>query len=156
SLARDRAGQMRSIAHQETTRISKPRRAAVMHGELRGPTHVVHMRVHPDTAVEQGAYLRELGRVGDVDLRGLLEVDEDRLPLLRTRSQRPSGSRATNQRDELAAGDHSITSSASNCNELGTSMPSALAVCRLMTNSNLVDCKTGRSAGFAPLRIWPV
>ena len=30
---------------------------------------------------------------------------------------------------------HSITSSASNCIELGTSMPSALAVCRLMTNS---------------------
>src|SRR6516165_9243870 len=28
-------------------------------------------------------------------------------------------------------------------------MPSALAVCRLMTNSNLVDCETGRSAGFA-------
>jgi hypothetical protein len=26
----------------------------------------------------------------------------------------------------------------------------------LMTNSNLVDCSTGRSAGFAPLRILPV
>src|SRR5213083_1041351 len=36
--------------------------------------------------------------------------------------------------------------------ELGTSRPSARAVCRLITNSNLVDCKTGRSAGFAPLR----
>jgi hypothetical protein len=48
---------------------------------------------------------------------------------------------------------YSITSSASNCRELGTSMPSALAVCRLMTNSNLVDCTTGRSAGFSPLRI---
>jgi hypothetical protein len=51
---------------------------------------------------------------------------------------------------------HSITSSASNWIELGTSMPSALAVCMLITNSNLVDCKTGRSAGLAPLRIWPV
>src|SRR5215471_10384946 len=48
---------------------------------------------------------------------------------------------------------YSITSSASNCRELGTSMPSALAVCRLMTNSNLVDCMTGRSAGLAPFRI---
>src|SRR5204862_1810299 len=48
---------------------------------------------------------------------------------------------------------YSMTSSASNWSELGTSMPSALAVCRLMTNSNLVDCKTGKSAGFAPLRI---
>src|SRR6476659_4651394 len=45
---------------------------------------------------------------------------------------------------------HSITSSASNWIELGTSMPSALAVCMLITNSNLVDCNTGRSAGFAP------
>jgi hypothetical protein len=26
----------------------------------------------------------------------------------------------------------------------------------LMTNSNLVDCTTGRSAGFAPLRMRPV
>src|SRR5271166_776680 len=45
---------------------------------------------------------------------------------------------------------HSITSSASNCTALGTSMPSARAVCRLMTNSNVVDCTTGRSAGFVP------
>ena len=43
---------------------------------------------------------------------------------------------------------------ASSCG--GTSMPSSLAVCALMTNSNLLDCKTGRSAGFAPLRICPV
>src|SRR5262245_9591172 len=50
---------------------------------------------------------------------------------------------------------HSITSSASNCIELGTSMPSALAACKLMTNSNLVDCATGRSVGFSPLRIRP-
>jgi hypothetical protein len=33
----------------------------------------------------------------------------------------------------------------------GTVRPSALAVCKLMTNSNLVDCSTGRSA--SPLRI---
>src|SRR5262249_49691130 len=67
--------------------------------------------------------------------------------LLRARREWPRNSRAAEQRDELAAS-HSITSSASNCSELGTSMPSALAVCRLMTNSNLVDCTTGRSAGF--------
>src|SRR6266700_1436484 len=35
----------------------------------------------------------------------------------------------------------------------GTSMPSALAVDRLMTSSNLVGCWTGKSAGLAPLRI---
>ena len=50
---------------------------------------------------------------------------------------------------------YSMTSSASNCRELGTSMPSALAVWRLMANSNFVDCKTGRSAGFAPPRALP-
>src|SRR5262249_38054283 len=37
----------------------------------------------------------------------------------------------------------------------GTSMPSALAVLRLMTNSNLVACCTGMSIGFAPLRMFP-
>src|SRR5262245_31497207 len=60
--------------------------------------------------------------------------------------------RVAHKRDELAA-PHSMISSASNCRELGTSRPSALAVCMLMTNSHLVDCKTGKSAGFAPLRI---
>jgi hypothetical protein len=34
----------------------------------------------------------------------------------------------------------------------GISRSSALAVERLITNSNLVDCTTGRSAGVAPLR----
>jgi hypothetical protein len=31
--------------------------------------------------------------------------------------------------------------------------PNAVAVLRLMTSSNFVGCSTGRSAGFAPLRI---
>jgi putative tryptophan/tyrosine transport system substrate-binding protein len=33
---------------------------------------------------------------------------------------------------------------------------SAFAVLRLITISNLVDCRTGRSAGFAPLRTFAV
>src|SRR5262250_3963505 len=48
---------------------------------------------------------------------------------------------------------HSITSSARASSVGGTSKPKALAVFRLTTNSNLVPCCTGRSAGFAPLRI---
>ena len=36
------------------------------------------------------------------------------------------------------------------------SRPSTFAVVRLMTNSNLVGCSTGRSAGLAPLRMRPV
>src|SRR5262245_26628101 len=71
--------------------------------------------------------------------------------LLRARRERP-GSRAAEQRDEVAA-IHSITSSARATRVAGTSRPSALAALRLSTNSNLVGCCTGRSAGLAPLRM---
>src|SRR5262245_38341515 len=50
---------------------------------------------------------------------------------------------------------HSITSSARASSLSGIWRPSALAVLRLITNSNLVGCSTGNSAGFAPLRILP-
>src|ERR1700747_1183664 len=46
---------------------------------------------------------------------------------------------------------HSITSSARPSSVGGTSMPSAFAALRLMTNSYLVGTCTGRSAGFSPL-----
>jgi len=51
---------------------------------------------------------------------------------------------------------YSITSSArpSSGNEIVK--PSERAVLRLSTNSIFVDCTTGRSAGFSPLRIRPV
>src|SRR5262245_30028812 len=48
---------------------------------------------------------------------------------------------------------HSIISSARACIDGGTLRPSAFAVVRLMINSNLVGCSTGRSAGLAPRRI---
>jgi hypothetical protein len=38
----------------------------------------------------------------------------------------------------------------------GSARPSALAVVRLNTNSNLVACMTGRSLRFSPLRTRPV
>src|SRR6202023_3668877 len=47
--------------------------------------------------------------------------------------------------------DYSITSSARASSIGGTSMPSALAVLRLITSSYLVGACTGRSAGFSPL-----
>jgi hypothetical protein len=50
---------------------------------------------------------------------------------------------------------HSITSSARAESMGGTSTLNALAVLRLMTNSNFVVCTAGRSAGLAPLRIRP-
>ena len=48
---------------------------------------------------------------------------------------------------------HSITSSARARRVGGIVRLSALAVCRLMTSSNLVGCSMGSSAGFSPLRM---
>ena len=50
---------------------------------------------------------------------------------------------------------HSITSSASASSVGGRSSPSALAVLRLITSSNLTACTTGRSDGFSPRRMRP-
>src|SRR5262245_22333569 len=67
------------------------------------------------------------------------------LALLRARRERPCGCRATEQRDELTAAAHSITSSARPSSVGGTSRPRALAVIRLITKSNLLACSTGKS-----------
>jgi hypothetical protein len=75
--------------------------------------------------------------------------------LLRARRERPRRRRAAEQRYELAAL-HSITSSAATSSFSGTVRPSIVAVETLMTSSNLLDCTTGKSAGFAPLRMRPV
>ena len=48
---------------------------------------------------------------------------------------------------------HSIKWSARSSNDWGMVKRSAFAVFRLITNSNFVGCSTGRSPGFAPLRI---
>src|SRR5437773_6686072 len=56
-------------------------------------------------------------------------------------------------RTSLRLRTRSITSWARADSIGGTTMPRAFAVVRLMTNSNLVDCITGRSAGFSPFRI---
>jgi hypothetical protein len=48
---------------------------------------------------------------------------------------------------------HSITRSARSKSDGGIVRPSAVAVFRLITSSNFVGRSTGRSAGFAPLRI---
>src|SRR6516165_9376670 len=74
--------------------------------------------------------------------------------LLRSRRKRPSSCRAAEQRYELAP-PHSINSSASDRNDAGMVRPSALAVVRLITNSNFVSRSTGRSLGLAPLRMRP-
>src|SRR5262249_46256862 len=70
-------------------------------------------------------------------------------------SQGSSLSILTEPHDGLAP-PHSITSSARASSVGGTSRPSTCAVCKLMTNSNLVGRATGSSPGFSPLRILPV
>src|SRR5262245_56002681 len=97
--------------------------------------------------------------VGEMALQGrrggAQETDPGDLPsLLRPRRERPRRS-AADQRDECAAV-HSITSSARADSAGGTSRPNSFAVFRLITNSNLVACITGSSAGFSPLRIRAV
>src|SRR5262249_44389987 len=74
--------------------------------------------------------------------------------LLRPCRKRPCRRRAADKRYEVAAV-HSVTPSARARSEEGTSTPSSLAVMRFMTRSNFVTCWTGRSAGFAPLRMRP-
>src|SRR4029077_20491317 len=120
-------------------------------------------RVHPDfVALRPPELLQSLpeSRAVGLRFRVALRIAHQRpnpphpVSLLRARRERPRR-RAAETRDEIAP-PHSITSSASNWIELGTSMPSALAVCKLMTNSNLVDCNTGSSAGFGALGRVPV
>src|SRR6266566_4122618 len=62
-----------------------------------------------------------------------------RPPLLRMCCKRPCRSHASKEADELAC-PHSITSSAATSSLSGTVRPSILAVCALMTSSNLVAC----------------
>src|SRR5215475_6919741 len=57
------------------------------------------------------------------------------------------------QRDAPRRVPHSINSSALARSFGGTVMPSALAVFILMTSWKRVGCSTGKSAGWAPLRI---
>src|SRR5262249_45328231 len=99
-------------------------------------------------------------RVADLGLRIVRIIGHEHaraphtLTLLRARRERPCRRHAAEERDELAS-PHSITSSAVASRVGGTVRPSILAVWALMTSSNLLDCTTGSSAGFAPLRICP-
>src|SRR5262249_25449039 len=83
--------------------------------------------------------------------RAVEEPDHRHRRLLGARHQRPGG-HAAEKRDELAP-PHSITSSARSRIDVGMSMPMARAVLRLTIVVNFVARSTGRSAGFAPLRI---
>src|SRR5262249_54040916 len=79
---------------------------------------------------------------------GIEKTDYWHHRLLRTRRERPCR-RAAEERDELAAF-HSNNSSARMSRANGTSSPKAFAVFKLTSNSTLVGCSTGRSAGLVP------
>ena len=67
--------------------------------------------------------------------------------LLLARRERLGDRRAADKGEELAP-PHSITFSTRRRNDSGIDSPIAFAVLRLMTNSNLTGCSTGRSAGL--------
>src|SRR5262249_51160742 len=98
----------------------------------------------------------EAGQPGGVGLRRPeVQISNHRhRRLLRARRERQRR-RAAKQRDELATL-HSITSSAVASKDDGMAMSSNRAGWWLMTSSNLLDCITGRSTGFPPLRMRPV
>src|SRR5207245_8024205 len=75
--------------------------------------------------------------------------------LLRCGRERYGEDAPTHDADERSPVHHRRLSSARTRIDCGIVKPRALAVLRLMTNSNFVGCSTGRSAGLAPLRIFP-
>ena len=115
------------------------------------PISLASRRLHPTTTAPaisatvlgpRPVVLRRNGRVWRLSLAG-----------------GPVGAPREGQHDEehgkRSDAPHSITSSARARIDGGTVRPSCLAVLRFTTSSNAVGCCTGRSAGFAPLRIFP-
>jgi hypothetical protein len=102
------------------------------------------------------ARISMMARNTNVPFKGRIQKRKTyHLQIITFRLQRAAGpySRATSRlmhRSKQLG--YSITSSARADRFGGTSIPSVLAVLRLITSSNFVDCITGRSPGFAPLR----
>src|SRR5262249_46154007 len=122
------------------------------YGFLSSPTWVGMGRLAPwrrETQTQQ-----EHSREATADWALMTSIHRHRLLLLRTRRERPCRRRAAEQRDERASF-HSMTSSARASSIAGISRPSALAVLRLMTNSNLTDCTIGKSAALSPFKMRP-
>src|SRR6516162_1079835 len=134
--------------------VNRKRSQFDRHGGVAVVTTFCKARYQPQILALDIAIVLQLARKPLDRRQGLRRKDPDGphpLALLRARRQRPRR-RAAHESDELAA-PHSITSSAEACRVRGTVRSSVFAVLRLMTSLNLVGCWTGRSAGFAPLRI---
>jgi len=101
--------------------------------------HVLRGRV-PSCGTGPGQQPRE-GVEIHVRLRGAYECDQER------------GDDLPSRGTHIGLGCYWITSSARWMRDGGIARPRALAVLRSISSLNLVGCSTGRSAGFAPLRI---
>src|ERR1700737_4876531 len=75
-------------------------------------------------------------------------------PMSRHRQRDRLRPKSANLRHRLAG--YSISSSALPRSDVGTVIPRTLAVFKLGLNSILVDCCTGRSAGFSPFNTFAV
>lgn len=90
------------------------------------------------------AYLAQLLRLGLLP-EGYIYPREER-----------AGRDLGRKRMQLVRCHYWITSSARSKIDCGIVMPSALAVLRLITSSTFVGCRTGSSAGLAPVSTLPV
>ena len=91
--------------------------------------------------------------IGDRQVGRQVAYSSDPPRLLPLGGKRSGEEVARQTADKHPAGDHWMTSSARDKSDGGIVSPRALAVLRLMTNSNFVGCSIGRLAGLAPLRI---
>jgi hypothetical protein len=96
-----------------------------------------------DAIVHHGKFRWPMSALGQ---KQTLELTRAMSALCQKRTHAP-------QQNEWLFGHDSITSSARVRIVGGTVRPIALAVLLLIRSSNFVGCSTGRSAGFAPLRI---
>src|SRR5262249_43814573 len=113
-----------------------------------------HIALHDEAGLAE-ALVERAHAAGPGGGRFRAEESDDRCGLLLCAQARGRNGSARPAEEESSPS-HSITSSACDSTPARISSPNALAVCRLITNSNLVDCTTGRSEGLAPFRIRPV
>jgi len=122
----------------------------------RRPSSTCRFSIRRPSTISTQAGSSATATIGCSSRRDGIHTDDDpRLPTTRLYRRQitafdPS---ATDNGDELSPVDHGMISSARTKNDWGIVSPSALAVLRLITRSNLVGCSMGRSAGLAPLRI---
>src|SRR5262245_43930688 len=113
--------------------------------------------MHPHSP--QGITLRKQYREVLATAMQPIYYDHQSSRITAMRSRRLSGTQnslaASSIADFSSERRYSITRVALANSTRGMVRPKFFAVLRLMTNSNLVGCWTGKSAGLAPLRILP-